>query len=843
LWLLAAILFTLPLAYSTQTQDQFELPKQLLLRALSSLSLGTLLALLLADPGFRWRRSPLDWPVLAWSLWLIVTTVHSISPAVSWRGEYENFAGCLTQLNYSAVYFLVVQFAGRSERALLLARALLASSLGAGLYALMQALQRDLVAWSAASVVSDRFFGSLGNPNFLGGLMAMAIVLKLALILGELAGPDAEDHETGWRLLVCGGWVLAYLYAGQSALLNPFVARPGAGIASGWVLALWLAALVAAPLLRRLGQARRAYLLAQCADLLVFFQVLANTGTRGAFLGLMAGVCALALGRLAQRPAGSEASKGLWFRAGASLALLAVLLAAAFAGLGSSFRERTLASLRDPGHALEVSRLQIWAPAVRIWSDHPLAGTGLDTFKTVFPAYSQSRFAKYDGENVSSRTAHCEPLQILATQGSVGLCLWLWLCSAAFLLWWRRLRQGGGAGAGLLPLGLGALAAAYLAQNLVSFGVAGISVPFWAALGMLFCTDTVQEWGPFPWRLNAGTAALLGAGLAVGGVWLDAQTLRADLDYAFANEIQSELPSLDKGSVEELRSGISFALNGLGSWQALSPDLAAEADGLQQELAGDEAQLQRNPASAAELRPNYLREAGVLLAALAVAHLERAVALCPGEVKYRVYLGLGYEELFRRCAVSRQQLWFQKAVDAYTRSTELNPGNSYYRGNLGRIWGFGAEAGNADCFEQAQKHYMEAVALAPVTKLFYENLLLLQARYARVREAGTLMDTVEAVDKELAPTLLMEAASTFFQWRTSGQPAWDPKARAAALAAAVDWSRRALALAPDKADYAFSLAVFEDAAGRRADSIRDARRALELDPGLDPARKFLAGKP
>ena len=183
LWLLAACLVGTALFFYTQTRDQFELPKQLLLRALSSGILGLLLAQKLLDPTTGWRRGPLDLPVLAWAAWLVVGTFSSIAPWVSWRGEYENFAGSLTQLNYVAIYFAALQTLRNREDALLLLRTLLAAALGAGLYALMQANHRDLISWAATSVVGDRYFGPLGNPNFLGGLMAMAIPLKLALAL------------------------------------------------------------------------------------------------------------------------------------------------------------------------------------------------------------------------------------------------------------------------------------------------------------------------------------------------------------------------------------------------------------------------------------------------------------------------------------------------------------------------------------------------------------------------------------------------------------------------------------------------------------------------------------
>jgi len=838
-WLLAATLLAVPLVFSTQTQDQFELPKLLLLRALSSMLLGTLLALALADGEFRWRRTPLDWPVLGWSLWLVVDTLRSVSPAVSWRGEYENFAGCLTQLNYSALFFLTVQFIGRPDKAFLAARALLASALGSALYALMQALQRDWVGWSAASIVSDRFFGPLGNPNFLGGFMAMAITFKVALALEALRTEKPGDAETPWRWLAAGGLVLVYVFAGRADLLDPFVSHPGASASSGFVLGLWLVALAAAPLLRRAGRARAAFGLAQGADLLLFFQTLANTATRGAFLGLMVGLSVLAVAWLAVRPSEGRLKGRLALRTATALGLLALLLGGAIAGLGPSFRQRTLASIRNPDHALEVSRLEIWVPALKIWRDHPVAGTGVDTFKTVFPTYSLSRFAQYDGENVSSRMAHCEPLQVLATEGAVGLVLWLWLCAAAFIAWWRCLEKTGDEGVRALLLGLGSLLAAYLAQNLVSFGVVGISVPFWVCLGLLFCAEQAPLSKLSVPVLGWAKAVALGALLAAGGLWLDSRTLSADVDYAFGNELQNELPSLENASLDDSRGAIGFALNGLQTWGPLSPDLDAEATVWRKGLADSEARLNQ-PGAAADLLPYYRRAAGAMLMVLAAAHMEEAVRLCPDEVKYEVYLGLCYEELFRRCDSDRRALWFQAADAAYRRGVELNPGNAYYRGDLARLWSMGAENGDKDFFEQSQTYYLQAVDLAPVTRLFYENLLGMQASFAAWQDADALMDKVEATDKELAPVLLMEAASTFFQWRDSDKPVWNAKTKAAALKAETGWVSRAVALAPGNADYAFSLAVFEEQEGNRAEAAHWAHKALELNPGLDAARKFLA---
>jgi O-antigen ligase len=81
---------------------------------------------------------------------------------------------------------------------------------------------------------------------------------------------------------------------------------------------------------------------------------------------------------------------------------------------------------------LDDPRTRLWATALRIWRDHPLTGAGLGTYEGLFPRY------KVPGTYWATGNAHCDPLNILAGSGLVGL--------AAFVfLWYRFFRTAVGA--------------------------------------------------------------------------------------------------------------------------------------------------------------------------------------------------------------------------------------------------------------------------------------------------------------------------------------------------------------------------------------------------------------
>ena len=120
----------------------------------------------------------------------------------------------------------------------------------------------------------------------------------------------------------------------------------------------------------------------------------------------------------------------------------------------------------------------LWGGVIRVIRDNPVAGCGTDALKTPFLKYAPPGWASREGLGISARNAHNEPLHLWATVGALGLGAYLWLLAAAARTARLRLSRPGVAAPA-------AAVAAYLVQNLFSFGTAATSPVFWLLLGSL----------------------------------------------------------------------------------------------------------------------------------------------------------------------------------------------------------------------------------------------------------------------------------------------------------------------------------------------------------------------
>ncbi len=854
--LLAATLVGLVLFFSVSTYDQFELPKLTLLRCATVLMLALWALRMALSPRWEWRRCPLDLPMLAWSAWLVFKTADSVSWSISWRGEYENFNGSLTQLNYSLLYFIAVQNVLRWDEVEKVLLALFYAASSAALYGLFQALGMDFITWSSASVIVDRYFASLGNPNFLGALMIMAMPVGGVLFFSRRSLLTKRGLLVFWLLQLASLalWLCLYLFFPPGHTLDPGRLAAQAGRAVFWALVAYLAGMAVFPALLWKGRLKAARALGLTSVMLILFKALLDTGTRGAFLGLLAACALFAAIAVRQRlrarareggtvPAAAPATPRGRGRAGLWVGGVLALVVAVSFSFGPELSRRMLWSLGHPLQATETSRLEIWRPALKIWADYPLTGTGVDTFKTMFPSYETSKFAAFDGANVSSRTAHCEPLQILATMGLVGLGLWMWLLTAWALACARRLREEGDFEVKLLLSAMATTWLAYLVQNLVSFGVVAISTPFWVLFALLWAEGAgpacrvARARPPLALRWVLGLACLG----ALPGLWLATSTFRADEGYDMGHLIGSQVQDLSGQGLQAARSYAGYAFEQLQSLRPLpGKDWSGEFDSRVDQIRSMEAQLQQDPGQSAALRPAYTAAAEVLLDLLSALKQRQATLLCPDEVKYHVYLGLAYEELFKLTRdPQRRRDWFKLALDSYRRGVELNPRNAYYSGNLGRLYGLLVEMGDPKAMAYAEKYYLDAIRLAPVTTLFYQNLMGL---YLQAGEKQKILDLASGViqrDHVEAGSLYLLAGQMLVEYSRQEEGAGKRAQAAESRELALKAFQGAGDLRPTDAEIPFNQALDLFLMGKKKESRAMTEKSLSLNPQYQPALRFL----
>ena len=150
--------------------------------------------------GGRIRRTPVDWLILAFLIWMAVTTATSIHWPTSLFGTPQRYEGLLTFITYALIYFLVLQFADDAARVRRLAGSLFWASVIVACYALLQFLGVDYASKNVPLDEVNRAFSTYGNPNMLGGFLIFSLSVALALALFE--------RRSLWRLVYWVGFGL-----------------------------------------------------------------------------------------------------------------------------------------------------------------------------------------------------------------------------------------------------------------------------------------------------------------------------------------------------------------------------------------------------------------------------------------------------------------------------------------------------------------------------------------------------------------------------------------------------------------------------------------------------------
>ena len=207
-WALLAMVFLVPIATSnftifgadhSFTDEVFEIVKVSVLRIFTCIALGAWAWDTLRRGG-RIRHTPLDWLVIAFVVWVAISTATSVHWPTALLGKPSRYEGLLSFVNYAVIYFLVLQLADHSLRVRRLAQSLFWSSMLVAGFGLLQYLGVTFSGWVPVGFEANRAFSTYGNPNFLGGFLIFSVAIALGLALLE--------QRRLWRLLYWAGFGL-----------------------------------------------------------------------------------------------------------------------------------------------------------------------------------------------------------------------------------------------------------------------------------------------------------------------------------------------------------------------------------------------------------------------------------------------------------------------------------------------------------------------------------------------------------------------------------------------------------------------------------------------------------
>ncbi|MCK4454311.1 tetratricopeptide repeat protein [Candidatus Parcubacteria bacterium] len=233
-----SLVFLLPLFFLPFSFEAFEINKQYLLSFLVSIALFAWLAkMVVVDKEIRFRRTPLDLPILAFLVIAVFSAIFSVDKMSSLFGFYGKFSdGLIGLLSLGALYFLITNNGGLNleklkvtvkssklkdkgnidNSSLISVQRLLKAFLASGFFVMLISYLSILGVWgkislitnnlSLSQIMSPKTFNPIaGSLEALAMFVAVLTVLSIGLLLCSLKGLKQIKI---WLLLILGLGIL-----------------------------------------------------------------------------------------------------------------------------------------------------------------------------------------------------------------------------------------------------------------------------------------------------------------------------------------------------------------------------------------------------------------------------------------------------------------------------------------------------------------------------------------------------------------------------------------------------------------------------------------------------------
>lgn len=391
------LFFFVPLFFTSNTSELFELNKMWLTWGLTTIIVVAWISKMIAGRRIFIQRTPLDIPILLFLISQLVSTIFSLDSRISFWGYYSRFnGGFLSFLSYTALYYAFVS----NDVAKELKRILFITLMGAIIVALwglpshfgydptclMFRGTLDTSCWTEAFKPTIRIFSTLGQPAWMAAYLAVLLPLSMALWI-YLFEKDKRAFTVpdflNWKILgLLAVIVLFYFDLLFTDTRGGFLAF---WVANGlfWATLFFLRIF---PLKRFLTY----------VVLLNFFFVLGN---------FLIGTSISQLDRFSLREIQAKPQ--------------AVSTQTASTASPSA---QAQSDIIDPGITDSGQiRLLVWKGAIDAWIANPLFGTGVETFAFAYYRFRPAAHNMTSEWDYLYNKAHNEYLNYLATTGAIGL--------------------------------------------------------------------------------------------------------------------------------------------------------------------------------------------------------------------------------------------------------------------------------------------------------------------------------------------------------------------------------------------------------------------------------------
>ena len=501
-WLTVSLLVLVPLAFTTSVHRIYSVPKFALLVTLSAVILP-LAAVLLLDRTRRARLVRLNEskhiPIVAiYFVTVSISTLFGVAPVASLFGSVYNQMGLVTQVCFFVCFLGLIVAVGRDRKRF--ERALWAMGItgaAVAVYACMQFLGFD--------------------PYLPQGFYTM----------DSAEGPVVRIISTIGHSNSLGNFLL-------------YTAPVSAGLA------------VAAK-----GESRwlMAGATALSAAAIIF------SGTRGAWLGLVAGGSTFAALTLGNRLSGLlKNPRRLILRTAAALVVVLIAVwAMSFnpASRGILARARAVATEGFTGSG----RTLLWRDSIRMVPAFALVGCGPEGFRKAFLA-SKSRELARHAPQINNESSHNAYLDAAISYGLPGAIAYIAIVVSSLLLLARSRRRAESGKLKALFTGVISALVAVVVHNIFIYDQISTGLYFFAAAALAFISTRVasgeenreeesREKAPSPGRSRWAARAIFAVGclLAIAAAWYSITLIRADAAMADAF-VSASLGDFDR-SVKE----------------------------------------------------------------------------------------------------------------------------------------------------------------------------------------------------------------------------------------------------------------------------------------------------